>query len=646
MLATFAPAMRLAAPRTIGVGATLVLVVVSDEGEKQTADEGRLADLSLLRERAPILRFDERELFFPTAVDGYVEAASLHLGETTLVPEGEVALSDLDHRLGPDVHLRFISDLDRRSVVKDDLKRLARRLLTPRLGRVGIFGRILDALFLLTGLVRPLTPRRTTPAAALKSERLDLHTAPVVYGRVIRDGEWTVLHYAYFYLMNDWRSGYRGLNDHEADWEQAWLFCDPETLQPAWVVASSHDHIGADLRRAWSDPELMKSGGRPMLFPGAGSHALYFRPGDYVTRLDVPALRWLLRLQSWSRRALRIRDEATERGLGPAFGAPFVDSATADGREIRQWDVRELDENVPWVGSYRGLWGLDTGDPAGGERGPSGPKFNRRGEVRVAWADPTGFAGLHGTPPVSAIDKRVSVAKLQQAIDDIDADIRRIANLLPLAQLTPNPEMADESVRLTGLLRQRSELVDLHRLVAAGRIGEPLQPRAHLKHPATALPPPRDAGFVLAGWAASSIPLMLIAVAAVILFERLAFAWLPIVVGAMATIGEQLARRHFQAVLRLLALYILVAAFFLFVIGGAITVSRYALGVLFAVAGAVLLIANLGELRAVQYYRSRSAEMGQGEKPEEQYLEPPVPVAEPLSAQDEATLDTELSTKD
>ncbi len=567
------------------------------------------SDLELLGRRAPVLRFDARELFFPTSVDAYVGAASLHVGGSEFLAEGEVSLSDLGNDLGTASDLRFISDADRRNVVKDDLKRLARNLLTPRLGRVGLFGRILDALFMLTSLIRPMTPRRTAIASALKAERLGLHSKHVVYGRVVRDREWLVLHYAYFYVMNDWRSGYRGLNDHEADWEQAWIYCDPESLQPEWVVASSHDHDGQNLRRHWTDPELLTVGTRPVLFPGAGSHALYFRPGDYVTRLEVPALRWLLRIQAWSRRALRIRDEATERGLGPALGAPFVDSATGDGTEVSEWKVAQLDEASPWFGEFRGLWGLDTGDPAGGERGPSGPKFTRSGEVRVAWADPVGFAGLHGTPPPSAAKSRVNLEKLELAVDDLDIQIQRLGNLLPLAQQTGNPdEMQEESERLTELLRQRSELLDLKRRIVGGQTRVALRPRAHLTQPATPLPPPRDSGFILAGWAAASIPLLLLAVAAVVVFDRLEFAGLALIIVAVAAVAEQLARRHFQAVLRLLALYTFLVLFFVFVVGGVLVVSRYALGGLIGVGGVVLFVANLGELRAVQHYRSRAAE--------------------------------------
>ncbi|MEM9684625.1 MAG: hypothetical protein AAF942_15235, partial [Pseudomonadota bacterium] len=33
----------------------------------------------------------------------------------------------------------------------------------------------------------------------------------------------------------------------------------------------------------WDDPELLRLGSKPVLFVGAGSHALFFRPGDYVS---------------------------------------------------------------------------------------------------------------------------------------------------------------------------------------------------------------------------------------------------------------------------------------------------------------------------------------------------------------------------
>ncbi|MEZ5226842.1 MAG: hypothetical protein R2710_09235 [Acidimicrobiales bacterium] len=566
---------------------------------------------ALLQRHALILRFDDRELFFPTEIEPYVASAGLWVDGAEVASPGTISAADLDHRWGNRASLRWVDDDDLKAVVKEEASRLARKLLSPRLGRVGLFGRVLDALFLLSVFVRPTTPRRTTPAAALKAERLGLHRTPVCYARAQSAGEWLVLHYSYFYVMNDWRTGYRGLNDHEADWEQAWIFVDPANLEPRWVAASSHDHAGADLRRHWNDPEVIKEGGHPVLHAGAGSHALFFRPGDYVTRLDVPALRWLLRLQRWARSVLRIHDEATERGLGPALGAPFVESAVGDGRSIEHWDLRMIGDDTPWISDFRGLWGLDTGDPMEGERGPSGPKFDRQGDVRASWADPVGFVGLHGTPPPSATPERVNREKLARALVDIDEQIRRRGRLLPLAQQTGNPgEMAEESARLTELLRQRSELVDLGRRLGSGRpVDDDI--RAHLRHPAVPLPPPAGSGWILAFWAAASVPMLLAAIAAIFFFDTVRFGGVFLIAGAVATIGEQLARRHFQAAIRIIGLYAVIAAVFLFAIGDVLTISRYALGALLVTGAGLLFFVNLGELGAAQRFRQRAARLNQ-----------------------------------
>ncbi len=560
----------------------------------------------LLQRHCPIVRFDDRELFYPTEVDGFVKSSALMRGDEVVLGEGELSLERLGDGLA-DHYLRFVSDEERRAVVGEEAKRLARKLLAPRLGRVGLFGRVFDAIYRLIHIIRPTVPNRTVTAAALKADRLGLHRqVPVAYARAVRAGEWLVLHYAYFYLYNDWRSSYRGLNDHEGDWEQAWIYCDPKDRTPQWVVASSHDISGANLRRHWNDPELIVQDGRPVLHAGAGSHALYFRPGDYITRLDVPGLRWLLRLQRWTQGALRIKDQAAERGLGPAFGAPFVDTATADGLDARVWDVRALDDGLDWCGRFRGLWGLDTHDPGEGERGPGGPKFTRHGEVRVSWADPVGFAGLHGTPPPSAMKRRVSDVKLDSVLGDIDGEIRRTARKLPFATRTEAEEdMEAESAHLTELLRQRSELVDLRSRVEKGHLpGQDY--RSHLENPAIALPPPTETGYILTFWSVVSVPLILLSLAAVLVFDSITVAGFTAIVAAGVLLAEQLARRRFQAVIRLAAVYAAVAAFSVFAIGGVFLVGRFAIGAIITVAAGVLFISNLGELGAAARHRRRT----------------------------------------
>lgn len=557
----------------------------------------------LLIRHAPILRYDQRELFFPTPVDPYVESSSLWLDDRRVGEVGDVRMSDLTGQLSIGTYLQFVSDTERRAVVRTDARQLARRLLGPRLGRVGLFGRMVDALFLASVWFRPTTPGLTTPAAAIKSAELETGPRPVVYGRVAEVANWTVLHYAYFYTMNDWRSGYRGLNDHEADWEQIWIMCDPADGRPVWVVASNHELDGAHLRRHWDDDELQRRGERPVLFVGAGSHAFFFLPGDYVTRIDVPGLRWLLRLQRWVRRALQIPDQAAERGLGPAVGVPFVDSAPGDGIEHGEWDLRLLDESLPWVGQYRGLWGLDTGDRTNGERGPAGPKFTRTGDVRASWADPVGFAGLHGTNPPSMARAAASEERIRLALVEVNNEIERSSRLLPIFGQVDDPVRRYEaSERLSDLLRRRVELTDLQARLRRGET-KPAGIRDHLVQPAVPLAPPQEAGWLLAGWAAVSVPLLILAFASMLVFDPLRVTTVVAVVAAGFSLLEQLVRRHFAPALRLTAVYAVVVAAFLAlraVASGVLSVSVYVVGALLTAAAGVLFVANLGELTAVR----------------------------------------------
>ena len=49
---------------------------------------------------------------------------------------------------------------------------------------------------------------------------------PTYYGRVVRDGDWLVCQYWFFYSFNNWRSAFGGVNEHESDWEQVTVFLD------------------------------------------------------------------------------------------------------------------------------------------------------------------------------------------------------------------------------------------------------------------------------------------------------------------------------------------------------------------------------------------------------------------------------------
>lgn len=565
-------------------------------------DLGRKLDEQLLRRHQPILAFDRRELFFPISVERYLEGCELWRGDECVVDRPHA--SELDHRWGPDAHLRFVTAEERRDVFGREVGRTARRLVSPRLGLVGLFGRIVDALFLVLVMLRPTTPKATAVAADRKVRRKQLHNAPTCYGRAVVAGEWLVLHYAWLYAMNDWRSGYRGMNDHEGDWEQAWVFCDPSDYSPQWVATSNHEYAGADLRRHWSDPELLVDGDRPVLHAGAGSHALFFSAGDYVTRFDLPGLRWLAWLQHFGRRIVGTSDD-TRRGIGPAVGIPFVDYARGDGLHLDTAKLERMQDEA-WCEDFRGLWGVDTGDPLQAERGPSGPKFDRRGEVRLSWADPLGYAGLHGTLPPSALGSRVNLEKIDRTIFDLDEQIRAKGRLLPLAaQANPERRIDGEGKAVSELLRQKSELLGLRKRVAAGHLPQG-GVRDHLQRPLETLAHGHATHGLLTLWAMLSVPLILGALGAALLIERL-----PVLLTtacAVTTVGvvEQLLRRRFEAAARVVGLAGLGTLVIAVALQPVLSVTHYVVGGLLLVAATALVVVNIAEwLRA----RSRRAEV-------------------------------------
>jgi hypothetical protein len=188
------------------------------------------------------------------------------------------------------------------------------------------------------------------------------------------------------------------------------------------VAFAAHDYSGDDLRRRWDDPTLaLVDGCHPVIYAGAGSHASYFTRGEYVTGVEPQVLLPLRNAVVWLRKfwveklaqgdsALQPREasadasgHAVQEEVKGYFQIAFVDYARGDGvavgpGEANAWTPILMD-GLPWVEHYRGLWGVDTEDPFGGERAPAGPKFNRDGSVRLSWYDPLAWAGLDKVPP-------------------------------------------------------------------------------------------------------------------------------------------------------------------------------------------------------------------------------------------------------
>jgi hypothetical protein len=515
-----------------------------------------MTDLDLLRAYEPVIRYNQGELFFPTSVDAYLPMCDLWVGRsqrdrTLLVPVGELTPDALaTHETPPDMSL-FLR-LVQKPLAPLELARWSRRPERPvfkapsRLARVGLFARLVDAFFNLSLLLRGTVPGGTTAAASIKYEQARERDPRYVYhGRVVRRDGWIVLHYMYFYFMNDWRSTFQGANDHEADLEQSFVFLE-ETAdgpRPVWFACAAHDYSGDDLRRRWDDPLLVRVGDHPVIHAGAGSHAAYFEPGEYLTAAPIPASRplrgILAALRSFWRDTLRQDDPGDlAASIGGALSIPFIDYARADGLSIgpgeaASWSPVLIDDATPWVDGYRGLFGLDTYDRFAGERAPAGPKWNRAGVVRQTWNDPVGWAGLSKVAPPSRAAERLAdrIATLDSELAAIrEADGSKAAGL-PGLELEVRALGASESfealraargadltageAELVAARRREAELLDeiaasrreLVR-VAAGDFGDP---RAHIRHDHHPVPPETTRyGRFLELWSAVSISLLLV----------------------------------------------------------------------------------------------------------------------------------------
>lgn len=582
-------------------------------------------DRALLRAHEPVLRFTEGELFLPTSVAGYVAQCSLWTGgprrsAAPLVAAGLLTL----HRLA-ELGERFRDRLLYLRLVQQPLQRAEvwawRRQTRPRLNgtarlaAVGVLARLVDLALRLSLLVRGRVPRGLVAAAERLTSAQAASDVRPYYGRVIRDGGYTVCQYWFFYAFNDWRSTFHGVNDHEADWELVvvYLAGTGEQLSPAWVAASSHDHYGAVLRRRWDDPGLHREGGHPVVFPGAGSHSGAFVPGDYVVSVEVPALR---RATGAVRRWMRRRPATS-----PGFAIPFVDYARGDGPAVGPghacaWRPELIDDETPWVVGFRGLWGLDTRDAFGGERAPAGPRYDRSGEVRRAWADPLGWAGLATVAPTAAEEHAALHARLDEVTDrlavldgaiaaertalrGVRAQARSLGTSADTHRLQQErvAELAVREAGLTAMTAERTRLFEERAVHTAflSRPPDPGPPDAHLR--SVSLPntvEPHTAFLRL--WAAVSTPVLILGIGVLLVRPT------PLTLSGFATFVVVFA--GVEAVARgktRLLITVLAAAAVWAVVAASVVVAllrnwQVALAVLLAVTGLVLIALNLHEL--------------------------------------------------
>jgi hypothetical protein len=546
-------------------------------------------DLEILRAFEPVVRYTHGEKFFPMDVEPYVRTSSLwlHVPDGTdreVIPAGQLTLEKLveprEAPFGSLFYLRFVQPLDlgasaaalagehklaqeQGSEFKAGVGRLARGGLLPRLG---------DGLFSLSLILRGTVPGATAAAAALQYAQLREQDGSFMYhGRVVRQSGWTICQYWFFFAYNPWRSGFHGVNDHESDWEMisVYLYEGADGLVPEWVAYASHDFHGADLRRRFDDPlDLELVDGHPVVYAGAGSHAAYFRRGEYQAEVPLPAPRRVKQLAAALNKVWRERLGQADDDRKP-LRIPFVDFARGDGvavgpGEQNEWTANLIDESTPWVSRYRGLWGLYARDPISGENAPAGPMYDRDGSPRPSWFDPLGFAGLARVPPppeehavlTAELDRLAARGpELEEQIVEATETSRAVGARLEATEGHPHlahlaaeyeAEDAELALTLTSLRRERSENAQVMEGLQA-RVTEPDDargnPRAHIRHAAEPVPVSQMRFNQAAElWAAISVSLLLIGLA-VLLVVSPGNAWAEaIVLVLVLVLGESALR--------------------------------------------------------------------------------------------------------
>jgi len=570
-------------------------------------------DLDLLRRYEPVIRFTKGEQFYPTDVERYVKESSLWAHypdgrDELLVKQDDLTLESLVEQrpavFGTVHYLRFIETLSLSESAQVLANQLRLRSILKnnfhagvgRLARGGLLPRMADALFTISFLLRGRVPAASAAAAELDYFHMRAQKDNFVYyGRVVRQNDWVALQYWFFYCYNSWRSGFGGVNDHESDWEMITIYLyegDEGLLKPEWVAYASHDFHGDDLRRRWDDAsQLDLADGHPIVYAGAGSHASYFRPGEYQAEvhLDLP---------SWVNSAHQAWNKFWTNALGQQpvdpFRIPFVDYARGDGMSLgpgqsKAWTPVVIDESTPWVSQYRGLWGLFAKDPISGENAPAGPMYNRDGSPRGSWYDPLGFAGLDKVPPPddtlrllvkNSAEITTHQAQLESMIPEKAGALQALG--IKLKSMEKNPHLAKQHAALEkkmapmieevrGLRREYSEnmaiLEGLKERIEREKSGMGDDPRAHIRHLAMPVTTRRRRFDRAAeAWAAVSLSLLLFGIVGLVFFAP-NFLWVGLaIITLLFVVTESILRGAFiQTIGQITALLAVISAIILVV---------------------------------------------------------------------------------
>ncbi len=531
------------------------------------------SDLELLRRFEPVIRFNRGELFYPTSVEDFVASSALYDAgpkEPVVIAErGTLDLDSLAHmgreHAGKTLFLQQVDKPLNRKEYKQWKRRPDREKFkfSSRFAAVGLVGRFVDALMRLTLLLRGNVPGGYAAAAHIAYTATPNHDQCYYYGHVSRDAGYVILQYWFFYSMNDWRSTFGGVNDHESDWEQVTVFLT-EDYEPRWVAFSSHDEVGDDLRRRWDDPDIeYVDGTHPVVYAGAGSHSGAYLPGEYLITAPLPIPEWL---DSVRRGIIKLLPWRGQAGQG-TVGIPYIDYKRGDGLSVgaggdRPWNAVAVSDDTNWVRDFRGLWGLDTRDFLGGERAPAGIRYERNETVRESWGQPVAWAGLDREAPNEAWAMRDLLADKGDlelelvAVQDQIAEAREELRATRSAERAqgrsprkPSDHLVELSERVAELRKQQVSLINRIEAAELGIESTELPPEdvhAHLSHRAVPMSSADTMrGRLLRVWSAASASVLLAALGILLLAGRSGLIWPVIWISFAMLIIESILRQRF-----------------------------------------------------------------------------------------------------
>ncbi len=369
------------------------------------------SDLELLRRFEPVVRFNEGEYFLPASVDAFVRLAELWertgpSDKQLLAASGTLDLDRLVALTDGQVarhYLRLVAHRPSRADYFGWQRRRDRPRFRPetRLGRVGVLTRLVDAAARVSLLARGRTPRGAEAAAAMLDRDRDDHGEHPYYGRVVRSAGYVVLQYWFFSFFNDWRSRAYGVNDHEGDWEQVTVYLVDERDRRCRRRPGSRSPRTTSRALTSGDvgttPTSRSSTGTRWSTPGS-DHTPARCSRASTSSPCAPTVSVASPRSCAGSRASSSRGCTTRATNDP--GSEFPTSSTTEVTASRSGTAHHTagarcssDDETPWIRSYTGLWGDDTNDPFGGERGPAGPRYERDGTVRSVVVRPGRLVG-------------------------------------------------------------------------------------------------------------------------------------------------------------------------------------------------------------------------------------------------------------